>query len=83
MEGAKLWLLGILDAIISAGHPGADDNGTSRRHDCSARYSLNRVVNRVNLTGGNRSGLTGYRSNQFRPVPNRLRPVPNRPKFKI
>ena len=56
MEGAKLWLLGILDAIISAGHPGADDNGTSRRHDCSARYSLNRVVN-------------GQTSSSIRPLP--------------
>ena len=34
------------------------------------------VRTRVNLTGGNRSGLTGYRSN-------RSGPVPNRPKFKI
>ena len=36
---------------------------------------------RVNLTGGNRSGLTGYRSNRSGPVP--VWPVPNRPKFKI
>ena len=27
------------------------------------------VWDRVNLTGGNRSGLTGYRSNRSRPVP--------------
>ena len=27
------------------------------------------VVTKVNLTGGNRSGLTGYRSNRSGPVP--------------
>ena len=27
------------------------------------------VLTRVNLTGGNRSGLTGYRSNRSGPVP--------------
>ena len=33
---------------------------------------------RVHQTGGNRSGLTGYRSNRFR-----FRPVSNQSKFKI
>ena len=27
------------------------------------------VIDKVNLTGGNRSGLTGYRSNRSGPVP--------------
>ena len=30
---------------------------------------ISRVMIRVNLTGGNRSGLTGYRSNRSGPVP--------------
>ena len=31
--------------------------------------AISRVVTRVHQTGGNRSGLTGYRSNRSGPVP--------------
>ena len=30
---------------------------------------LSPIISKVNLTGGNRSGLTGYRSNRSGPVP--------------
>ena len=33
------------------------------------------VIDKVNLTGGNRSGLTGYRSNWSGPVPAGTQPV--------
>ena len=37
--------------------------------------SVIRVRTRVNLTGGNRSGLTGYRSNRSGPVPAGTQPA--------
>ena len=38
-------------------------------HFNSSMYKLLSVLIKVNLTGGNRSGLTGYRSNRSGPVP--------------
>ena len=41
----------------------------SHQHPRAALISSGQVISRVNETGGNRSGLTGYRSNRSGPVP--------------
>ena len=40
----------------------------SHQHPRAALISSGQVISRVNETGGNRSGLTGYRSNRSGPV---------------
>ena len=49
------------------------DRGTEGHRNAMQYYNL--PTTKVNLTGGNRSGLTGYRSNRSGPVPAGTQPA--------
>ena len=59
-----------MDFLSSASPAKSDSEYPSISKDSDFLYvSMRPVVPRVNQTGGNRSGLTGYRSNRSGPVP--------------